>query len=120
MHGGTFDVQDLQVSECPVGDCISVSIEYVEGTISPGALVSVIRIIDGELDFASMKVVIISRTMSDSFTITLPCGDYKVIAFDVEINFMLRIPVSMAADIEDVRVANGGGCMHALIHVYKL
>ncbi len=25
---GTFDIQDLIVSECPGGGCISVSIEY--------------------------------------------------------------------------------------------
>ncbi len=37
-HAGTFDVQDLLVSECPGGGCISVSIVYVEGTLSPELL----------------------------------------------------------------------------------
>ncbi|XP_064392042.1 uncharacterized protein LOC135339714 isoform X2 [Halichondria panicea] len=51
----TFDVQGVLVFECPGGGCISASIEYVEGTLSPGALVCVIRIIDGELDFTNTK-----------------------------------------------------------------
>ena len=44
---GTFDVQDLLVSECPGGGDLCLNIVYVEGTVSPGALVCVIRIIDG-------------------------------------------------------------------------
>ena len=64
---GTTDVQNLIVHVCPQGNC--ASIEYVEGTLSPGALVCVIRIIDGELDFQSIRLVPIRRNMSDNFTI---------------------------------------------------
>ncbi len=71
---GTFDVQDLLVSECPGGGDLCLNIVYVEGTVSPGALVCVIRIIDGELNFASMRLVTIPRSRSENFTIPLPSG----------------------------------------------
>ncbi len=34
INSGTFDVQNLLVSECPGGGGICVSIEYVEGTLT--------------------------------------------------------------------------------------
>ncbi|XP_064391332.1 uncharacterized protein LOC135339104 isoform X5 [Halichondria panicea] len=104
----TFDVQDLLVSECPGGG-ICVSIVYVEGTVSPGALVSVIRIIDGELDIASMRLVTIPRSRSENFTIPVPSGSYRVIAFDLEKSSLPRIPISMAADVKNMTMANTGG-----------
>ena len=106
---GTFDVQDLLVSECPGGDGICVSIEYVEGTLSPGALVCVLRIIDEELDFASMRLVTIPRSRSENFTIPVPSGSYRVIAFDLENSSLPRIPISMAADVKNMMMANTGG-----------
>ncbi len=77
-----------------------MSIVYVEGTVSPGALVCVIRIIDGvlgELDFANMKLVTIPRNSSQNFTISVPRGKYRVIAFDLESNHLPNMPVSMVA-----------------------
>ena len=94
---GTFDVQDLLVSECPGSGGICVSIVYVEGTLSPGALVCAIRIIDGVFDFANMKLVTIPRNSIENFTIPVPSGEYRVIAFDLESNHLPRMPVSMVA-----------------------
>ncbi|XP_064391238.1 uncharacterized protein LOC135339045 isoform X2 [Halichondria panicea] len=93
----TFDVQDLLVSECPGSGGICVSIVYVEGTLSPGALVCAIRIIDGVFDFANMKLVTIPRNSIENFTIPVPSGEYRVIAFDLESNHLPRMPVSMVA-----------------------
>ncbi len=108
---GTFDVQDLIVSECPGGGCISVSIEYVEGTLSPGALVSVIRVLsDNSLDFQSLRLVPIRRNMSDNFTISVADnGIYSVVAFDLENNDMSvpNMPISIVADDETVILSNG-------------
>ena len=80
-----------------------MSIEYVEGTLSPGALVCVIPITDGVLDFQSIRLVPIRRNMSDNFTIPVADnGKYKVVAFDLENNNMSlpRMPMSVAADSE--------------------
>ncbi len=111
LSSGTFDVQDLLVSECPgPGGGICVSIEYVEGTVSPGALVYAVHIIDGELDFSSMKLVPIRRNMSDNFTIPVAVsGKYSVVAFDLENNNMSvpRIPTSLVADNETIFLSNG-------------
>ncbi len=85
-------------------------IEYVEGTLSPGALLCVIRIIDGELDFPSMRLVPIRQNMSDNFTIPVAVsGNYSVIAFDLENNNMSvpRMPMSVAADDETMFLSNG-------------
>ncbi|XP_064392169.1 uncharacterized protein LOC135339815 [Halichondria panicea] len=103
----TFDVQEILVSEC--GGDICVSIEYVEGTLSPGALVCVMRFIDGVLNFASMRLVTIPRSKSENFTIPVPSGSYSVIAFDLEKNFVPKIPISMAADIKNMTMATTGG-----------
>ncbi len=102
-HSGTFDVQDLLVSECPSGGCISASIEYAEGTLSPGALVIVMSVVDGVLDYNNMRLVPIS---SENFIIPVCNGSYRVIAFDLEKNFLPRNPL-MAADTEDVTVNSG-------------
>ncbi len=72
IFSGTFDVQDLLVSECPGGGGICVSIVYVEGTLSPGALVCAVPIMNGVLDFANMKLVTIPRNSSDNFPIPVP------------------------------------------------
>ncbi|XP_064391314.1 uncharacterized protein LOC135339104 isoform X3 [Halichondria panicea] len=93
----TFDIQDLLVSECPGGGGICVSIVYVEDTVSPGALVCAIRIIDGVFDFANMKLVTIPRNSIENFTIPVPSGEYRVIAFDLESNHLPRMPVSVVA-----------------------
>ena len=86
-----------------------MSIEYVEGTVSPGALVCVIRIIDGVLDFFSnFNLVPIPQSASDNVTITLPSGEYKLIAFDLESSNIPRVPISMVADSEEVTVYSGG------------
>ena len=93
---------------CPEGNC--ASIEYVEGTISPGALVCVIGIIDGELDFQSIRLVPIRRNMSDNFPIPVAVsGKYRVVAFDLENNNMSvpRMPMSVAADDETMFLSNG-------------
>ena len=80
-----------------------MSIEYVEGTLSPGALVCVIHITDGELDFGSIKVITIPGSRSDNFTIlAVPSGNYRVITFDLERNFLPRMPISIAADSRDI------------------
>ncbi len=116
---GTFDVQDLLVSECPGGGGICcVSIVYVEGTLSPGALVCVIHIIDGVLDFTNTKVITIPRSRNDNFTIlAVPSGNYKVITFDLECNSLPRMPISIAADSRNVSITvfseDGGISVHA-------
>ncbi len=85
-----------------------MSIVYVEGTLSPGALVCVMRLIDGELDFANIKVVTIPRSRSDDFTIlAVRSGNYRVITFDLESNHMPRIPISVVANNETMTVSNG-------------
>ncbi len=77
-----------------------------------------IRITDGELDFANIKIVTIPRSMSDDFTIlAVPSGNYRVITFDLEDNILPRIPISIAADSGDVSVTmssgDGGISVHA-------
>ncbi len=89
-----------------------MSIEYVEGTISPGALVCVIRVLsDDSLDFTSIKIEIIRRNTNNNFTIPVArSGLYRVIAFDLENNSNVlapRIPISIAADTETTFVSNG-------------
>ncbi len=86
-----------------------MSIEYVEGTLSPGALVCVIPITDGVLDFQSIRLVPIQWNMSDNFTIPMvDNGKYKVVAFDLENNNMSlpRMPMSVAADSETMVWSN--------------
>ncbi len=100
------------MSECPAGGGICVSIEYVEGTVSPGALVCAVRIIDGMFDFANMKLVTIPRNSIENFTIPVPSGEYRVIAFDLESNHLPNIPISMVALINQtnmIRNSNGEG-----------
>ncbi len=95
------------VGVCPNDNC--ASIEYVEGTLSPGALVCVIRIIDGVLDFQSMRLVPIRRNMSDNFTIPVAdSGNYSVVAFDLENNDISvpNMPVSVAADSATMFLSN--------------
>ena len=92
---------------CPKENC--ASIEYVEGTLSPGALLCVIRTIDGELDFPSTRLVPIRRNMSDNFTIPVTVsGNYSVVAFDLENNNLSvpRIPISIAANDETIFLLN--------------
>ncbi len=101
-----MDVQDLQVSEYPGGG-INVSIVYVEGTLSPGALVCVLPMNNNDLNFANMLLVAIPRSKSDNFTILVPSGEYRVIAFDLESGTILRLPISMAADSENIIVTAG-------------
>ncbi len=96
-----------------------MSIEYVEGTLSPGALVCVIRITDGVLDFQSMRLVPIQRNMSDYFTI--PVADnvkYKVVAFDLESNNRPRMPVSIVADDETIFLSNGESTSVSVLYMY--
>ncbi|XP_064391573.1 uncharacterized protein LOC135339430 isoform X7 [Halichondria panicea] len=103
----TTDVQNLIVHVCPQENC--ASIEYVESTLSPGALLCVIRIIDGELDFQSTRLVPIRRHMSDNFTIPVAVsGKYSVVAFDLENNNMSvpRMPISIVADDETTVLSN--------------
>ncbi len=100
------------MSECPGGGGICVSIEYVEGTASPGALVCAVRIIDGVLDFANMRLVTIPRNSSENFPIPVPRGEYRVIAFDLESNHLPNIPISMVALINQNNMtmnSNGEG-----------
>ncbi len=85
------------MSECPGGGGICVSIEYV-GTVSPGTLVCAVRIIfNGVLDFANIKLGTIPRNLSENFTILVPTGEYRVIAFDLESNHLPNMPISMVA-----------------------
>ncbi len=94
---------------CPEGNC--ASIEYVEGTISPGALVCVIGVLsDNSLDLESIRLLPIRRNMSDHFIIPVAVsGNYSVIAFDLENNNLSvpRIPMSVAADDETMFLSNG-------------
>ena len=115
---GTTDVQNLIVHVCPQENC--ASIEYVESTLSPGALLCVIRIIDGELDFQSTRLVPIRRHMSDNFTIPVAVsGKYSVVAFDLENNNMSvpRMPISIVADDETTVLSNGESAL-SLVHVH--
>ncbi|XP_064391406.1 uncharacterized protein LOC135339205 isoform X2 [Halichondria panicea] len=102
----TFDVQDLLVSECPGGGGICVSIVYVEGTLSSGALVCAVRNIDGVFDFANMKLVSIPRNSIENFTIPVSSGEYRVIAFDLESNDLPNMPISMVALSQDIMKVN--------------
>ncbi len=107
---GTFDVQEVLVSDCPGGGGICVSIVYVEGTLSPGALVCAVRIMNnGVLDFANMKLVTIPRNLSDNFPIPVPSGEYQVNAFDLESNHLPRMPISMVALSLDKITVNSVG-----------
>ncbi len=103
------------MSECIGSGCINVSIKYVKGTVCPGALVCVMRFIDGELDVASMRLVTIPYSMSENFIIPLPSGSYRVIAFDLERNAIPRIPISMVADSKNVTVNSSNEGMYAII-----
>ena len=85
-----------------------MSIEYVEGTVSPGALVCAVRIIDGVFDFAKMKLVTIPRNSIENFTIPVPSGEYRVIAFDLESNDLPNMPISMVALSLDIMIMNSG------------
>ncbi len=116
----TFDVQGLLVSEY-FSHGINVSIVYVEGTLSPGALVCVLPINDGVLDVESMKLVTIPRSMSDNYTIPVPSGEYRVVAFDLEshqTNNMLSL-VSMEADSEDIKITTGSEGMYIALFAKK-
>ncbi len=103
----TTDIQDMLVSECPGGGGINVSIVYVEGTLSPGALVCVLPISDRLPDFASMKLVTIPRSISSDYTLSdLSGGEYRVVAFDLETNTLPREPISVAADSETINITS--------------
>ena len=117
------------MSECPGGG-ICVSIEYVEGTLSPGALVCVIRVINevlGVLDFANMKLVTIPRNSIENFTIPVSSGEYRVIAFDLESNHLPNMPISMVALSQDIMTVNSDGegtcsvcyCCAIIIVIYR-
>ncbi len=97
------------MSECPSGGGICVSIVYVEGTVSPGALVCAVHIINGVLDFANIKLVTIPRNSSENFTIPVPRGEYRMIAFDLESNHLPNMPISMVALSQDIMTVNSGG-----------
>ncbi|XP_064391011.1 uncharacterized protein LOC135338850 isoform X2 [Halichondria panicea] len=105
----TFDIQNLLVSECAGGGGICVSIEYVEGTVSPGALVCVILVVNEVLDFANMKLVTIPRNSIENFTIPVSSGEYRVIAFDLESNHLPNMPMSMVALSQDIMTVNSDG-----------
>ena len=98
-----------------------MSIVYVEGTLSPGALVCVIRITDGVLDFQSMRLVPIRRNMSDNFTIPVADnGKYKVVAFDLESNNRPRMHVSIVADDETIFLCNSESTSVSVLYMYLL
>ncbi len=99
-----------------------MSIVYVEGTLSPGALVCVMHFIDGVLDFVNIKVVTIPRSKSDNFTIlAVPSGNYRVITFDLEYNSLPRMPISIAADSGDVSVTvSSGESDEGILYIYSL
>ena len=105
---------------CPKENC--ANIEYVEGTLSPGALLCVIRIIDGELDFPSTRLVPIRRNMSDNFTIPVTVsGNYSVVAFDLENNNLSvpRIPISIAANDETIFLLNSkSAIIMSVLYIY--
>ena len=94
------------MSECPGGGGICVSIVYVEGTLSSGALVCAVRNIDGVFDFANMKLVSIPRNSIENFTIPVSSGEYRVIAFDLESNDLPNMPISMVALSQDIMKVN--------------
>ena len=94
------------MSECPGGGGICVSIVYVEGTLSPGALVCAVRIINGVFD---IKLVTIPRNSSEIFTIPVPSGEYRVITFDLESNHLPRMPISMVALSQNKMTVNSTG-----------
>ena len=96
------------MSECPSGG-ICVNIVYVEGTVSPGALVCAVRIIGGVFDFAKMKLVTIPRNSIENFTIPVPSGEYRVITFDLECNHLPNMPISMVALSLDIMTVNSTG-----------
>ena len=79
-----------------------------------------IRITDGELDFGSIKVITIPHSRSENFTIlAVPSGNYRVITFDLERNFLPRMPISIAADSRDISITvsseDGGISVHACV-----
>ena len=107
------------VDRCPKEN--SARVEYVEGTLSPGALVCVIRIIDGEMNFQSIRLVPIRRNMSDNFTIPVAVsGEYSVVAFDLENNNMSvpRMPLSVVADSETMFLSNSESA--SILYMYIL
>ena len=77
-----MDVEDLQLSEYPGGG-INMNIVYVEGTLSPGALVCVLPMNNNDLNIANMLLVAIPRSKINNFIIPVPSGEYRVIAFDL-------------------------------------
>ena len=111
----TTDIQDLQVSEYP-GSGINMNIVYVEGTLSPGAFVCVLPMNNNDLNIANMLLVAIPRSKSDNFIIPVPSGEYRVIAFDLESGTIPRLPISIAADSEDIIVTSDieSECMLAM------
>ncbi len=58
------------------------------------------------LDIATMRLVIIPQSTSN-FAIPLPNGEYRVVVFDLETNTLPRLPISMAADSNNIIVTNG-------------
>ena len=115
------------MSECAGGGGICVSIEYVEGTVSPGALVCVILVVNEVLDFANMKLVTIPRNSIENFTIPVSSGEYRVIAFDLESNHLPNMPMSMVALSQDIMTVNSDGegtcsvcyCCAIIIVIYR-
>ena len=85
-----------------------MSIVYVEGTLSPGALVCIVPINDGQLMFEMMTLVVIPRSQSNNVSISVPSGKYRVIASDLEnnTNNIPRQPLSLIADSEDMDVTS--------------
>ena len=109
---GTFDVQDLIINKLSGRGGINVSVVFAGGSQSPGALVCVMPILtDGSLDFNNMTLTTISQDRSESVDITVPTGTYRLFAFDLESNGLLRMPISVAADSETVDVTAGGDGM---------
>ena len=107
-YTGTTDIQDLLVS---VKDgCISMSVVFAGGSLSPGALVCVIPgiLTEGSLDFNNMKLTTIPQDRSESVDIPVPTGTYRLFAFDLESDGLPRIPMSVIADSETVSVVAGG------------
>ena len=103
------------MDKCPKENCARI-----EGTLSPGALVCVIRIIDEDLDFQSIRLVPIRRNMSDNFTIPVAVsGNYSVIAFDLENNNISapRMPMSVVADNETMFLSNSESTSVSILYV---
>ncbi len=86
-------------------------IVYVEGSLSPGALVCIVPINDGQLMFEMMILVVIPRNQSNNFIISLPSGKYRVIASDLEntTNYIPREPQALIADSEDMDITSDSG-----------